>query len=478
MSKILKEPTACIYNGYRLPTLDFLDEYPYVLIYKTNLYQYTLYCAPSPITIEVNDSGSYLLVREAPHCTKYYNQYDKTWRSTYEYTSQSRTTMSSLGTPIWSNHKIVYPNGNVYINAGNPPSPLYEGYTEEDNCDIDLYSCTIGLVFGLSDDLSLIENSMFENDNYTPPVVTPVSSLYLYGTPSTSGNIGLRVGESVTYYDGAVLPNVYGVYTPEQQDKYPHLVLRFAKGYTDSWNNVTKPDRYELTAAVPLQMDDLKYAFAKKEYQVGLGFTPVIRWECNSPSYGEWVYYQEVNASSVADLEDIMWTNDDIYYIDDHPDTSMAGMLAVAKSPDPIPVSGIVGYSYNGTVLPELSDEGYPYMLMQYIESNTADSTPIATMFLLDAPCVRKATVPFNCTMTGSYKVYKWAREQTTIDEWAGLLGLVEGMTANEWCFDRENSGENISFASGTSFTWANFDVMKTDGTVYLSGTDPIPVYE
>jgi hypothetical protein len=178
MSTVLTQPTACIYNGYRLPVLDFLDKYPYVLICKENVFQYELYCSSSPINIETDSNGAYLLVRNAPHCIKYYNQYDKTWRLTYEYTSQSRTYMSSLGIPIWSSHKIAYPNGTVYIDASNEPSALYEGHTEEDDGGIDLYSFTVGLVFGLSDDLSLIENTMFENDDYVPPVKEPIAYLY------------------------------------------------------------------------------------------------------------------------------------------------------------------------------------------------------------------------------------------------------------------------------------------------------------
>lgn len=38
-----------------------------------------------------------------------------------------------------------------------------------------------------------------------------VSSHYLYGVPSESGNIGLRSGGTVTYYDGAVLPKILEV---------------------------------------------------------------------------------------------------------------------------------------------------------------------------------------------------------------------------------------------------------------------------
>ena len=49
----------------------------------------------------------------------------------------------------------------------------------------------------------------------------PTASMYLYGTPSDSGSIGLRSGESVTYYDGAVLPLL-----PEwDKTKYPYAVL-------------------------------------------------------------------------------------------------------------------------------------------------------------------------------------------------------------------------------------------------------------
>ena len=178
MSIVLTKPTACIYNGCRLPVLDFLDKYPYVLICKENVSEYELYCSSSPITIEADDDGDYLLVREAPHCIKYYTQYDKTWRLTSEYTSRSSHYISSLGAPIWSSHKIAYPNGTVYISASNEPLALYEGYTEEDDDGIDLYSFTVGLVFGLSDDLSLIENSMFEDDDYVPPAREPVAYLY------------------------------------------------------------------------------------------------------------------------------------------------------------------------------------------------------------------------------------------------------------------------------------------------------------
>ena len=54
------------------------------------------------------------------------------------------------------------------------------------------------------------------------PVVT---LLYLYGTPSDSGNIGLRNGDSVTYYDGVVAPNINTVYTDELKEEYPYELI-------------------------------------------------------------------------------------------------------------------------------------------------------------------------------------------------------------------------------------------------------------
>lgn len=54
-----------------------------------------------------------------------------------------------------------------------------------------------------------------------PEVVKSV--MYLYGTPSESGNIGLRSGDTVTYYDGAVLPAL-----PERdKEKYPYAYILY-----------------------------------------------------------------------------------------------------------------------------------------------------------------------------------------------------------------------------------------------------------
>lgn len=182
MSIILTQPTAYIYNGYRLPELTCFDIYPYVIIYQRSLYSYTAYCSTQALTIGVSssDSTQYTLIQKGKRCDFNINTKTQTsWQAgTEQETEWTGFLTSSFGTPIWSSHKLTYPNGTVYISASNEPSALYEGHTEEDDDGIDLYSFTVGLVFGLSDDLSLIENSMFEDDDYVPPVREPVAYLY------------------------------------------------------------------------------------------------------------------------------------------------------------------------------------------------------------------------------------------------------------------------------------------------------------
>lgn len=170
----------------------------------------------------------------------------------------------------------------------------------------------------------------------------PATALYLYGTPSESGNIGLRSGDSVSYYDGAVLPNIDGDYTDELKVKYPHLVMKFVAERTAL--GVVHPAYYQLIAAIPLVMDDGDYVRAPDDKLVNFAFTPCVEWRCEAP-HNTWVSYGEGGRADLPSIEDIIWTNNDIYYIDDHSDVSKAGTLAVAKSPEPIPVyAGIVDF--------------------------------------------------------------------------------------------------------------------------------------
>lgn len=54
---------------------------------------------------------------------------------------------------------------------------------------------------------------------------TPAAAaMYIYGTPSETGNIGLRDGDTVTYYDGMILPEL-----PEwDKTEYPYAVINYS----------------------------------------------------------------------------------------------------------------------------------------------------------------------------------------------------------------------------------------------------------
>ena len=179
---VLTKPTAYIYNGYRLPELTCLGTYPYVIIYKTSLSSYIAYCSTQALTIGVSssDSTQYTLIQKGTRCDFNINTRTQTdWQvgTVYE-TDRTGSLTSSFGTPIWSSHKLTYPNGNTYIAASKSPSALYEGNTKADDSEFDLYSFNVGLVFGLTDDLDLIDPSMLEEDDYVPPVREPVAYMY------------------------------------------------------------------------------------------------------------------------------------------------------------------------------------------------------------------------------------------------------------------------------------------------------------
>lgn len=177
---VLTQPTAYIYNGYRLPELAILDIYPYAIIFKRGVTKYEALCSASAITITTNDDGEYLLTLTNPYCfCNYDSKNDTNWRYGSVYTSSTNYIITNYKNPMWSTHKITYPDGTVYTAASSKPSALYEGNTTVEDFAIDLYSWTIGLTFGLVDGLGFIDNNMYEEDNYVaPPEPTPIAYTY------------------------------------------------------------------------------------------------------------------------------------------------------------------------------------------------------------------------------------------------------------------------------------------------------------
>jgi hypothetical protein len=165
-----------------------------------------------------------------------------------------------------------------------------------------------------------------------------------------------------------------------------------------------------------------------------------------------------------------VWANYDVVKIKD----GQADTVWLYASA-PIPMSGIVGYSYNGTVLPDISTvytdelkQTHPYAYVCYSD-HVLNSLDGDYLWLTNRQLYAKKTGDryILCTHGDvvSFKQYK----------------CEDGL----WVFKNENS------ISGSDQVhepiWANADmyVMEHDGdaymptdTVALSASDPIPVYD
>lgn len=136
----------------------------------------------------------------------------------------------------------------------------------------------------------------------------------------------------------------------------------------------------------------------------------------------------------------------------------------------PLPVSTgktLVGYSYNGVVLPALPEwdkETYPYAV-------------ISELGLLpgyyNLHVLGKDSYYFNSGgryFGGSDEIkpvpgYQCTSNIYPFDEWKELLFM-----------DNANA---CAYENKTIITvWSNFDMLNEDGTIFMAASEPIPVYE
>lgn len=157
------------------------------------------------------------------------------------------------------------------------------------------------------------------------------------------------------------------------------------------------------------------------------------------------------------------WANYDLKYED--------GTVRVPAS-EPIPVYKIVGYNYNGVVLPKLPEwdkEAYPYaVIYEYEYSGLAGTSHYIGLLCSKSPFVWQS----------GYQSFKTSPTDTYAESTINLLN-----NETEWSEIVEKTAINSSYigtGDGTVAIWTNHDVVdSTDSTsVYLSASDPVPVYE
>lgn len=116
-----------------------------------------------------------------------------------------------------------------------------------------------------------------------------------------------------------------------------------------------------------------------------------------------------------------------------------------------------VAYSYNGVVLPKLPSE---ILSQPNIFIGNVDAAAVAFGFSGTPETWVSSYVHFVGTKEAGNKV----RAQLSSDGtgWE----VVENVTDVTFSYPK------------SSVHWANYDILNTDGTVYLAGSEPVPVYE
>lgn len=146
----------------------------------------------------------------------------------------------------------------------------------------------------------------------------------------------------------------------------------------------------------------------------------------------------------------------------------MAGLVSKAKMPKGEPVAWL----YNGVRLPKLPEwdkTAYPYAVIWH---DTGVGSSVAPHYMLS---FGKAPITHYTGFFGNeyfrnqvvgwmYAIINYPDTITNETEWGELLEMERTI---------EGSTDNITLI------WANHDVVREDTSeVYLSASDPIPVYE
>ena len=272
---------------------------------------------------------------------------------------------------------------------------------------------------------------------------------YLYGTPSDSGNIGLRSGDTVTLYDGAVLPPL-----PEwDKETYPYAVIQYTTIIPES------PKYRLLCSASPTVL------------MTGIlgGSTPApcLIWTAGDTWVGGYINEDGqtwVNCTPI-------WTNYDLYY-------RGSETPALAAS-DPVPVyAEPVAYLYNGVelpALPEWNKEAYPYAVIARI--GVASSSYKYTLRLFSNAYTTSGTSVLYSfyEMTADIGKTWLACSCPYIDLGDGTF--VWGEISEHQIVDADADGISDAVLVGMPI-WSDFDLTANGGTVWLEASDPVPVYE
>lgn len=171
---------------------------------------------------------------------------------------------------------------------------------------------------------------------------------------------------------------------------------------------------------------------------------------------GTWGYYVSSGGDDEWGFDELVWTNVDVLNED--------GTLYLAAS-EPVrtyidPDVTIDGVGYVGAVLPALPEwdkETYPYAV---ISVNSPIEYELKVLSSNDWQKVEGVELFYNA---GGYQIYATSK-------------LVSSTSYGVWTYKSE--GEGVYLSASSVAVWSNHDIMNEDGSLFLSASVPVPVYE
>ena len=435
-----------LFNGPNPPAFPERDKisYPYeVMVYKPDTDDFFLFYSNSQFSAQLIDGTQTIAFPVGSSCYLFMcNQDSMEWTGgLFEPTGEDSDndewyTIPTYASFVWCNRNICDADGNVVYVSSNSLSKF------------DRTSMMVGLLVG--------RIAGQRKKQPAPPVEPDApsvdSGMYLYGTPSESGNIGLRVGDTVTYYDGVVAPELSVV------DVLPYVaIVKLTKGTIRAVYSSIPILHNDSTGNIILGGVMGKYACYDIVESVWSNTVPTAT---------------TMNGYSVL-TPVILWSNHDIENVDD--------VVRFAKSADPLSVSGLVGYSYRKSQLPILPDwdkTQYPYVFIQTRRGVLGTGMAFSRLYLSSIPATY---YPDNITedgteLAGPFVIYSGEHEflhySIQWNEGETQWKLTEGAQAEQERFQ-------ITTGMYPDKCWTNHAILDgTDGTVYLEASEPVPVYE
>jgi hypothetical protein len=265
---------------------------------------------------------------------------------------------------------------------------------------------------------------------------------YLYGHVAKEGEAPTHTINGVDYV-GAVLPDINTVYTPELQKTHPYAALVF--------DPIVGTEEWRATLYVTQEPADASYRGVKSPSASWRIASSTLNGIWNLP-VGVWGDYSELR-SYVYDEDEPTWAN--------YPVPNKDGSTFREFS-DPIPVSGIVAYSYNGTVLPDINtvytpeqQKTHPYAyITNHFWQHALMLSPVPLVvsnFDTDEKCIG--------TTSEAEVVYYMAK-------------------SGPWEYLGTYSESGDIFVDEV-VVWSNYDITDIDdNSLFMAASEPIPVYE